>query len=356
MAKRTSAVPCTLFIYDISRCGLYLPKTKSPKHLSTGSLLKEMKKWAIDTDKPIIETSTYTGNHRYQETFCLDLVEGQGQYLLALWNKVSQSKSGIGLINGSKSASDATMSHAPVSKNDIPGFPTFFWFLPSSNKVVAIRLDNPALGIGQLREYIKGYLNHFCSYTVSNTVDDEEFHGFADFPKPNTGEDNRVINSKLFSSFSISASEVPGKQNEFLMRYDEVTKLVKDVHVYNNLQDSTAGILEKVSSIFNDLPAAKKKKIRIQMPVSLKEEEMKELINLYNENDGSEEYDVGFVFKGASAHIDWLSGSQQRLEESINVQWKSPGHPNLKKLLKSLQSYSHLLATRSEEQADAKAV
>lgn len=338
----STTLKATLFVYDIPRCGLYLRNKNDPKHLPAVTLLKELKIWAIDSNKPLIETSTYSQGGRFEEAYCLGISAHNGQYLLALWNKVPHSKKGVGMVNGSQAASSAKISHAEMKDGDIPGYPTFYWFLPTSNKVIAVRLENANLGIGQLREYIKGYLSNFCSYRVKTNVDGEELDAFSDFPRPASGEDNRVANLKLFPSFSVSANPVLGKQEEILNRYDDITKLIKDVHIYNNLHDDNAGILEKISAVFNNLPAAKKKTARFQMPVSMSRQDTQELIDLFNNNEHSEEHDVGFVFKG-SPHIEWLSGSQQKIEEVITVNWLNEGQPDLDKLLRTLQSFEHLL-------------
>ncbi len=350
---------CELFVYDVPRCGLYIGRQETPKHLSIGQLLKDLKKWAIDSQKPIVETSTYSKNHRFEESYCLDLVSSNGQYLLALWNKVPHSKSGIGMINGAKAASSVTVSHTKVSNGDIPGFPTFFWFFPSSNKMIAIKIDHPALGISQVREYLKGYLQNFCSYRVKRTIDGEEVEGFADFPKPKKGKDERLINIKLHPHIRIASKSVPGKQDEFLARYHEVNKLVKDIYVFNNLSDSNSSWLEKISSIFNDLPATKKKRARVQMPVSLSQADMQDLIDQYNDSDHSIENDVGFIFKGKATHIEWLSGSQQKIQETLEIEWVAEGQPNLKKMLGKLRQLEYLLKTteqRNDGESDDKAV
>ncbi|WP_139044305.1 hypothetical protein [Marinobacterium stanieri] len=341
--SKPEKIACELFVYDVTRCGLYIGRKPEPTHLPIGPLLKEIKQWAIDSEKPIIETSTYTKNHRTEESYCLDMVSSNGQYLLALWNKVPHSKSGVGMINGSKAASSAKVSHTKIGNGDIPGYPTFFWFLPSSNKMIAIKIESPALGISQLREYIKGYLYSFCSYRVINNIDGKITEGFADFPRPPSGKDERVVNLKLHPSISIVAKSVPGKQDEFLARYDQVTKLVKDIYVYNSLSDNNATMLERVRSFFNDLPASRKKKARVQMPVSLSKTDMQGFIDEYNNNDHSQEHDVGFIFSG-SQHIDWLSGSQQKIKELLDIHWIAEGQPDLKKLLESLRKIENLIA------------
>jgi len=348
---------CELHVFDITRCGLYNSREKEAKHLGVKDLFNEMKVWAIDSGKPLIETSTYSPNKRFLESFCLGVAENKGQYLLMLWNKVPHSKSGVGMVNGSTSPKSAVVSHVKVGKNDIPGYPTFFWILPSSKKIVAIRLENPSFGVGQLREYINGYLKGFCSYRVDRVEEGREIEGYSDFPAKNVNDDRRIINRSLRPHFAISAKKIPGKQREIKNQYAEITKLVKDIFIYNHLSDVNAPKIEKLRSWFNGLSPAKKKKIRIQMPVVMTREDVSDLMKLYADSDHSEEHDVGFVFKGQSGHIEWLSGSSKKEEATINIEWIADNQPNIDKLLKSLQMHEHLISSDDSlgEQEDAEA-
>lgn len=337
-------VDCQLHVYDLNRCGIYHRAenrgTKSPKYLPIGQLVREIKEWGIDSKKPLIETSTYTGEKSLLEAFCMGISEYNGQYLIALWNKVPKSKNGVGVMKGGSPVENARVSHRKVGADDIPGYPSFFWILPTAKKVVGIKFEDYPLGMTQFKEFFRGFLTNFTSHKVRVSPSNPDGRGYSDFQPPkNSEEDTRTINPSLYPSFSISVSKVEAKQKEIIARSDRITKLVKDVQVYNSLVDEDADIVERISNYFNNLPAAEKKTLRMQLPVNLHENEVRKLIKDYNDNDGAEHYDVGFVFKGASTTIEWLSGASQKEDVKVEIKWKSEDQPDLDDLIVKLQEF-----------------
>ncbi len=332
-------VKAELHFYDVKNCGLYLGRSDEARCLTLSSLMKDLRAWGLEKDKPLVETSTFNSNKSYKPSYLFGMSEHSGQFLLSLWNAVPQSSKGIGKVDGASKPGKLKVSHAKIGASDIPGYATFFWILPSSNQVVAVKLENPTFGVVQFREYIKGFLGNFSSYIVNRVVDGEVLTGYSDKPKKTAGPDDRVPIPKLKPRFSFSARKIPGKQDEILAKSTRVSKLVRDIYVYNNLKDQNSGILERLSEMFNSLEPKNKRKVRVSMPVELNRDDVKELIDLYNENDQSEIYDVGFVFSGESGHIEWLSGSNKKEVVSLNVKWISDDQPDLDSLLKSLQSH-----------------
>ena len=337
-----STIECELFIYEIKKCGLYEKTSEPAKHLDIGSLFKDIKLWAIDSDKPIIETSTFNANTNFHEAYCLGLAEHKGQYLIALWNKVTNSSSGIGVINGSKPAKKTKVTYSKVNIDDIAGYPSFFWILPATNKLVAIRLENPVIGVSQFRAYIKGYLEGFCSHKIKN--DNNDIDGYSDISihENTSNTDDRIVNTNLKPHFSFSAKKIKGQYDLIIQNYSKIIKLVKDVYIYNSLSDNNASWIENIRSFFNDLKPAVKKVVRIQMPISMNQDEVEELITQYEDSSCSEEKDVGFIFSGNSS-IKWLSGGHKKEKIQINVNWISEEQPDIDDLLKKLTKHSNLV-------------
>jgi hypothetical protein len=330
-------IEANLHVYDVVKCGLYYGRSGEHKHMHLGGLIKELKGWISLDDKPLIETSTYSDSAYVMSSYCMAVEKHGGQYLIAMWNKVEHLKSGVGMVNGSASTNEIKVSRTKIGKTDIPGYPSYFWVLPSSNTIVGVLLDNPSFAINQLRNYLTGFLLNFSSHAVRSVEDPDTVKGFSDFPRPKKGKDERVVNTKLIPQFNMLVKKIPGKYDELKDRYDDVTKIVKDVYVFDDTTDDKSSYVERIKSVFNGISPIVKKKLRVEMPVKLVEADVDRFINKYEDSGHEDASDVGFVLKGQSSRIEWLSGSTQKEKVVLKLKWISKDNPDLLSLSKELK-------------------
>ncbi len=328
-------IKCELHVYDLTKIGLYEGYSDEAAHLGGTRIFDEIKGWAYDSGRPVSETCTYVTNGHVHESYCLGAAELKGQYLFTLWNRVPNSKSGVGLINGSTAANKAKISIKKIGRDDIPGYPSYFWVLPRRKKIVAIRIENAHLGINHFRTYVRSFLEGFCSHAV---YDDGAVVGYSDEPLSGDKKKSRAVNEKLRPFFHFGVHRIEADRERILERAGSITKLVKDIFVYNSLSRKSEQLLEKLRASFHGLDPKEKKKIRISMPVSVNDGDVKELFDEYDSHDGDDEYDVGFVFSGSS-HIEWLSGAHYKQKATTDVEWIAPDQPDVEKLLQKLQGH-----------------
>jgi hypothetical protein len=337
-----------LQVYNVNKCGLFSNEKKSELHLlSLGELVKDLRSWAIDSKKKLAERNTYDDNGRVKKSYCLDIEEQDGHFMIAFWNSVSDESKSIGVL--SKKASNEQgiiIGKAKINDDEIAGFPSFFWVIPASNIVVAVRFGKQSYGVTQFREYMRSYFG-FSSYYKRG-------EGYTNSSKSSEIEDNRIVNRNLQPHFSISIDHVTADLDKIIERFDSITKVVKDVSVENYV-NSGHGFVEQIKIYFDKLEPTKKKKIRIQMPVSLSKKQVKEMIDKYRESDGSSSDNVGFVFKGSSS-IEWLKGCYNTKEIQMDLDFSSHEYPNLRELLSKLKdnfSLCSLKDDRKDEQRSA---
>lgn len=332
---------CEFHVYEIKKCGIYVNREpEKPKYLSIEKVIRELKIWAIDSDKPLIETSTYQASNSLPESFCFGMEEYSGNFLLALWNKVPHNKSGISKVSASSPVKKAKAGEVKIKGDEIAGYPSYFWILPKESLIIALKLDNRTLGLAQARYYIYNFINHYSSHVVNRMESGEELYGLGDTPAPTSGKDGRFPNPKLRGDFTIHAKRLPGKIDEILKNADNITKLIKNISVYSSLSDSSATTIESITKWFNNVEPVKKRDIKIEMPVDISEKEIQHFVDLWEENNYSDEYDVGFKFKGEQ-RVEWLSGANQKEERNIDVEWLGKEQANLEKLIKELHKHYH---------------
>lgn len=341
------SVDCDFHLYNLTKCGFYIGRQTSPKHMNTSKLLAALKVWAIDSNKPLIETSTYTLGESNSEAYCLGIEEHNGNYLIALWNKVhTLSSGGVGMVSGSSTPTNARITVKAIKKGDIPGHPSYFWILPARNMVVAVKITNPSFAITQFNSYLNGFLSFFSPHSVFSKSKDKskgDMIGYSDSPSTSTAlPEESIINKDLHPRLSMSVKKIPGKFKEFVDRHSDIRKLVKDIYSYNSLSNANDPLMEQIVGFFNNIDPVAKKKVRIDIPVNLSKSEVQGMIKKYEDNNQAAEHNVGFRYQGSNA-IEWLHGANHTEKVTLKIDFSGEDQPDLKKLIKSLELHKDLI-------------
>jgi hypothetical protein len=342
----------TLTYYHIKSMGLYAQATNNGKigkqHLTAKDLMKELMEWGHGPIRQFIETATFTANNQSLESYCLDFYEDSGEFIVALWNRVPLSKNGFASVSAKSSSLDAVVNHTKVGKDDIPGFPTFFFISPSKKCIATIKLDNHVMGISQFKSYIRGYLRHYSSHMVERTEGKDTIHGLCADPKPVDGVDNRFPDKGIYPSFNISPLTDVISEEYLLNNAHNITKVIKDVSTENLLVDNNETSVEKFLRFMKGIPITKKKTTRLSIPANLTRTHVKKLTYDYFINNCSSEYNVGFVFKSEGQKIHWLSGSTVTNTTRGHLQMLSAERPELKSLMNVIKKLDHSKITIKE--------
>lgn len=332
----------TLTYYKIKSMGLYIHSGGTPKqHLTAKDLMSELMEWGHGPVRKFIETSTYSKNSKHLEAYCLNFHEDNGEYIVALWNRVPASKNGFASVSSKSSSLDAVVQHTKIGKDDIPGFPTFFFVSPAKKCIATIKLDNHVLGISQFKSYIRGYLRTFCSHIVDREEDGHTIQGLCVDKKPDTKIDNRFPDKGVYPSFLIPPYTDVLSEDYLLSNAHNITKVIKDVLTEDLLVDNNESSVEQILRFMKGIPITKKKTTRLSVPATLTKNHVKKLISDYRDNDCSSEYNVGFVFKGEGQKIHWLSGTAITNSTAGYLTMLSAERPELKSLMNVIKNLDH---------------
>jgi len=329
------SIECELQTYNVMKCGLYDigSDSKKPKCLPLNELILDLKKWAIDTGKPLIETST---TDEEMPSYCLGLAESKGEFLLALWNKIEHNKSGVGVVSGGGKPNETYISAKQLGAEEIPGFPSFYWIKPQSNVIHPLKIETVHPYIGKVKEYLQGYLTYFCSYRIRGDGS-ESILQYSEIKDAGSNE-VREANQSLEPIFKTGIQKEPGKYDYILENHMNIAKVVKDVVVTDYLKEHNEGLLNGLVNMFNGIQPTQKKTLRFAVPTQIQQEKVESMINTYIDSDGSSENNYGFIFKGKAQHIEWLSGGVKKDTIDLDIKWLANQQPDIQKLLVDLQN------------------
>ncbi|EGQ9805610.1 hypothetical protein BBM34_20640 [Vibrio parahaemolyticus] len=324
-----------LTCYRLDKLGIY--SDEHEPYLSPKDLMKELKAWAFDSRKPLVETQTFDANSQTLEAYCLDFYEKDGDYILGLWNKVHASNKGVGTVRKNAIPETAKVNHTRIDEDSIPGFPTYFYISPKHNLIAPIKIDLRQSGILAFRYYMRGYLRNYCSHLVDRMDGDVRIRGLCTTSSIGLDVDLRfpVKSAHPLVSFTLDMESV--EKQYFIENAHSITKVVKDLSSEQVIKDDEHTSIERFVRAFKGLPMTKRRSSRVTMPVDLTQDHVKKLFEAYESSGGSDEYNVGFRLRGESK-THWMSGAARVITLEGQIRFHEVDQPDLESLMQLIKN------------------
>lgn len=304
--------------YNINRMGYYKHGSKVPDLGGIADTLDALKKWAID-GREFINTSTYQDdpdNDVRNTYFCGSAHDAQhGDYLLTLWAEVPNDSGVIyGMPPLDKPGKVSMLTTGFDDKKAIPGFPCYYWFVPSENVFASIKFDHSYQGKLNLDNYLNGFLANKSSYRVLNNKG--EIIGFSADGKDS--EEAKKLNPKFYAA----GKKYDVIQAELLSNIHRITRILKREKITYSNQDGR-NLIEKVfSGLLDNTPkSTEDRSVFHEMEFKPTEAQLKSIISHYNKKGAASPIrNVGFKYNDGKSV--WLSGLNVAFEAEINVRRK----------------------------------
>lgn len=304
--------------YSVDRCGLYAFDCDEPIFGDLNSILNQLLLWAKRDGKSFAETCTYAieESEDVARTYCYDIIKNNdnGDFLLVTWNETPSYEGKVAAVRASSKVGEAQVEFTKLPEDSIPGYATYFWFVPSKSVFATITLQHKFNGKRGLDKYIKEFISKFSDYVVLGDSND------SDFPILGYSENHDDLPRHLYSRFKTSILRKPGNISYIVQQRTNVTKLVR----HNKLSLHIAANLELWQLLLNNLGLKQKKTIdhdinlSYSFQLSPSETELHDIIQSWEQDHESKWDDVGFVMRGAENPI-WLSNSLARDDFDLDV-------------------------------------
>lgn len=310
--------------YRVHKCGYYRRAKDVPEFGQVGSMLAELKAWAFDAKKPLAETCTYELDDEgtILHTYCFDMkVLGNGDVILTTWNETETLDGGMASVNGSDPAGSANVNTTAVPPGHIPGYPTYFWFIPSHNAFVTLRFDQRANGHAGLRLLLSDFLAKFTKHVVYGPPNDDGEELIIGYREKSKDKPQR-----LTPSFRSNPERLPGPLEFLRKNRMKIKKVIrKNVLSPQNQDDRT--LWQKLChnlGITNSPKLTSEVKLKAELPFTPGKEELKEIIDEWESETNSKWNDVGFEMSGEE-DIKWLSHTLVKTKLDLDVTRDSKG-------------------------------
>jgi hypothetical protein len=347
--------------YSVKHCGLYKPHARNCTLGSFSQILDNIYNWALAPGRLIQNTCTYEVNEDFDmeflETYLVSAKKcaTNGDMLFSFWNRTHASGSSVYALDAAAqldNVSEDVFHQGNLPESSIPGFATYFLFMPSKSVMATITFGNPRSGMSAFSYWLENFLKTESRYVHFDASD--QFSGYRCA--------NGTIYNDLEPRFIKSLYKNPSKRNMILANRENIRGIVRRINL-DRAQPSELDVFDRLRSLFgasgitelNDHEVS----LKYELSYTPSATELDEIISAYDNSLNRTNWeDVGLLFPdnnsfGANG-TEWLSKSFAKTKIAIEVDWVLTGQLiNGNVLLASIgfhrQDLLELLITETEE-------
>ena len=310
--------------YRITRCGYYERGNPEPEMGRVAPLLADLHQW-ITTDRPTVrETQSFTpaegSEHLPVHCYGMYRHPDTDEYLLTTWNETETGQGYFASVYADQAAGAAQVEAQEVPEGTIPGFPTYFWFIPGQNLVATIRIDNRLNGHQGMNLYLSGYLERFARWVVTQNQQPKTLSvniaGYA------ATEDSEVL--RLRPDFKSSPVRLQGEIDYIRVHRERIRKMIR-TDEYRTGRTEPRSFLRSALRAFGlrgEPAVPNDTRYRCELTYSPDEDELNAIINHWQESHANRWDDVGFMFSGDD-EVKWLSRTTARDKLSLDLDYRN---------------------------------
>lgn len=327
----------TITFYQIDKCGLYDRTNNQLVCLGIKEMLQDLSTWAIG--KELIDTDVQKKDSTFEEnTYLADIQSSVDSTIIVTWNQVPYTEAGVlSLPTKAKVGEIRNADENPLEEGSIPGYPTYFWFIPSSNVFATICFNTTVNGRAGMENYIRNFMTYFSSNVVAE-FDEETNTKCVEGYKLDINDENGKIYSHppLFKSKLYPKSQ---KLDLLKKRAFEVKKIIKKAKLtyHNKISSSWYQNIMSFIGLSQSEPLSTEKftiKTEISVNGGMTEKEVQKLYNDWCKDKLKDSIDYGLSI---GDKWFWFSKSIARDEFELDIYFNPQNSfENISKLLSEL--------------------
>jgi hypothetical protein len=333
-----------LSFYKINRCGYYQHGTRNRAFGSISSMLSQLSSWATRPNFPLELTCTFTPGESEQDklrVFCFDIESDSrtGDYFLTTWNETPSTQGKVPSVSGDQPVGSAQVHLNKIRRGTIPGYATYFWFLPDLQVFATIRFHHIFNGQQNLVKYLNGFLGMFSDHVVKYQIDDDnvEIEGYRESESA-----EEVLD--LLPSFRAKLVRKGGEIALIREKRANIRKLIRKSILDSRVEEEKKLLQQMMQKIgINDFNHnSRELNVNYSLPYKPTDEELNAIIDNASEEGLSWTNDVGFQFVGGQ-EVVWLSNSIVKQEIELHIERENDEVVNLASLAAQLTGKRRLI-------------
>ena len=314
--------------YDIEACGYFRRGKEGSLFGDAASCLDQLLQWAKSTGLVLRDTCTYESEERTGclRTFCFDMVRSSTNtdYLLTTWNEIPSFEGKTATVNGSQRVGTADVELSDLPADGIPGYPTYFWFLPSENRFATVTFNAVLNGHQNLAHYMNGFLRTFSRHVCKSAND------LGEIKVTGYRKSEHDTPARLYPRFESALCYNRAEIEYIRSNRQSISKYIRKVKIEPNIQRDVGFIrklFEHATGINQNKRVPRPLKIRYEAEATPDAAELNAMIKEWRTRTPTRWDDVGFKITGDSRGIRWLSHSLAR--DDFELEIDCPANPTV---------------------------
>jgi hypothetical protein len=319
---------CRITFYSIDRFGYYKRGQDNPEFGDLKDILDDLREWAFGPGMKLGQTCTYEISENSERvsyrTFCFDLVKdtGSNTYLLTTWNESPNSQGKVASVKGLDPVGNAEVNLSEIPEDYIPGYATYFWFVPGKDTFATLQFQHSFNGRRSLEAYLRGYLTKFSKHVASKTATINGSIHILGYQRTS----NDAVRNDLYPQFNSRWFKKAGQHDFIRSNWNRIHQIIrKDTLVFSVEQDRSffEQLVQKMGINGNISSHEEFERFQFSLNHHPSEQEVDEMIRSWEEHEHDTKWDdLGFKLEGEDSPY-WLSHSLPRNIFSLDVSRKN---------------------------------
>lgn len=318
--------------YEIADCGYFKRGEEHPVFGSIAATLQNLDDWS--QGKSLVETKTFepADGEDLHPAYLMDIRKLDDTWLVSTWNQTPANEAGVASVRGNSNVGKAEVVMNDIEKGSIPGFATYFWFIPSRKLFASIRFQHLWTGQQSMQKYVETFLAGFSNHVVYS--DDEaqvEILGYAKDPAKDAP-------AHLYPRFRTGLLRKPGARELIQQNRINIRKVIRKTVLKLNREEDLSKWQSLLRWTHMEKPANQPDRVRVQYELSgaVTDHDLEAIFKDWDAGHETEWDDYGFMFQGQSAQPHWLSHTLARSQFELDVIRDSEEVVNGESLLEAL--------------------
>lgn len=320
--------------YKVNQAGFYRwGENENPEFGGAAGILAELQGWSRGKQLAMTKTYEPADGSDLLPVYLMDITTDQNGCLVTMWNQTPATEGKVASAMGNSAVGNTEVVMNDIPEGGIPGFATYFWFMPDAGVFASIRFQHLITGQKPMQEFIESYLGQYSGNVV--------------LTEPDPGVDVELLGYRQSSAHPVRTDVYPRFRTQLMRRAGEYDLLLEQAHRIRKIHRKTTLRLNRPEELAfwqkayqiatlrrpQNLPDIIKFKYEVK--AEMNRDQVQEIINSWLADHDREWDDYGFLLSGEqSPH--WLSHSIARDEFPLDVDRNNLEIVNPESLLRAI--------------------
>lgn len=306
--------------YRVPQCGFYARGEENPSFGSLQSMLTDLQSWSRGKQLAATKTFEVADGADFLPVYLMDINSDADSCVITIWNQTPSTEGQVAAAIGTSNVGDAKVVMNNVPAGGIPGFATYFWFVPGKNVFASVRFQHLVTGQKPMQLYMESFQEAFSkhvAWTDPQPGVDIEVAGYMEKPGDVVQDLNPRFRSQLLRK--------PGMHDYIIQNAGNIRKVLRKTTLKLDRPEDLSNWQQFLDWTHIRAPQIRPDQVKVQyeLPADLSRQDVEAMIDDWNAGHEREWDDYGFKMKGSSQTPFWLSHSLARKEFELDVKRNS---------------------------------